>query len=129
MKIKGLFIIPLVAILVAMLTLGVVPGAASDTTAEEETTLSDTLTFVPPTMPATSSMDEEIEGFISDFMGDELQSAEGPLRGFSELMAGLLNSMRNILNSIVRIFQIGGGLMGEGGALGNLSGSLGGLLG
>ena len=62
MKIKGFFVIPLVAILVAMFTLGVVPGAASDTTAETE--LSDTLTFVPPTIPPTSSMDEQIEGFL-----------------------------------------------------------------
>lgn len=118
MKIKGFFVIPLVAILVAMFTLGIVPGAATDTTAD--TTLSDTLTFVPPTTPATSSFDEELEGFISNNFGDDLQQAEGPLRGFSELMAGLLNSMRNILNSIVRIFQISGGLMGEGGFLGNI---------
>ncbi len=116
MKIKGFFIIPLVAILIAMFTLGVVPGAATDTTTE----LSDTLTFVPPTTPATSSFEEEIEGFISNNFGDDLQQAEGPLRGFSELMEGLLNSIRNILNSIVRIFQISGGMVGDGGVLGNI---------
>lgn len=127
MKIKGLFVIPLIAILVAMLTVGTIPGFASDTTAEPTT--SDTLTYVPPTTPATSSFDEELEGFISDAIGDDLQQAEGPLRSFSELMAGLLNSFRNILNSIIKIFQIGGGMMGEGGALGNLGGIAGGLLG
>ena len=122
MKIKGAFIIPFVAILIAMFTLGAVPGFASDTT------VSDPLTYIPAEEPSTTSMDEKIEGFVSDMFGDDLQQAEGPLRGFSELMAGLLNSLRNILNSIVRIFEISGGMMGEGGALGNL-GLGGGLLG
>lgn len=112
MKIKGLFVIPLIAILVAMFTVGAIPGFASDTTAAEATT-SDTLTYVPPSIPPTSSFEEELEGFISDAIGDELQQAEGPLRSFSELMAGLLNSFRNILNAILRIFQIGGGMMGN----------------
>lgn len=112
MKIKGAFVIPLVAIFIAMFTLGITPGVAADTTGSD-TTMSDTLTFVPPTTPPTSSLDEEIEGFISDFIGDELQQAGGPLRAFSELMAGLLNSFRNILNSIIRIFQIGGGMLGN----------------
>lgn len=128
MKIKGLFVIPLIAILVAMFTVGAIPGFASDTTATEATT-SDTLTYVPPSIPPTSSFEEEIEGFVSDAIGDDLQQAEGPLRGFSELMAGLLNSFRNILNSIIRIFQIGGGMMGEGGSLGNLGGIAGDMLG
>jgi len=127
MKIKGIFVIPLVAILIAMFTLGVVPGFASDTTAEPTT--SDTLTYVPPSTPPTSSFEEELEGFISDAIGDNLQQAEGPLRSFSELMAGLLNSLRNILNAIIRIFQIGGGMMGEGGSLSNLGGIAGGILG
>lgn len=123
MKIKGLFVIPLVAILVAMLTVGAIPGFASDTTATEATT-SDTLTYVPPSHPATSSFEEELGGFISGAIGDDLQQAEGPLRGFSELMAGLLNSFRNILNSIIRIFQISGGMMGDSGSLGDLAGGL-----
>ena len=121
MKIKGFFIIPLVAILVAMFTLGVVPGAASDTTAEKET--SDTLTVVPTTKPATSSMDEEIGGFVSDFIGDDLQNMEGPIRGFSERMADFLNTVREYLLKIISLFEMGGGFLGDG-SLGDLAGGL-----
>lgn len=119
MKIKGIFVIPLIAILVAIFSLGVVPGMASDTTATEE---SDTLTFVPYPTEATTNMDQMIEGFVSDFIGEDLEEAEGPIRGFSELMENILNSIRNVLNAIIRIFQVGGGMMGglgsgEGGSL------------
>lgn len=120
MKIKGKLIIPLIAILIAMFTVGVIPGVASDTTATE---LSDTLTFVPPTPPATSSLEEEVEVMVSDLLGDELESAEGPLRGFSTVMEGLLSSLRNILNSFIKIFE------GFGGMLGNTDGLFDGLLG
>lgn len=128
MKIKGIFVIPLIAILVAMLTVGTIPGFASDTTASEVTT-SDTLTYVPPSFPPTSSFDEELGGFISDALGDDLQQAEGPIRGFSELMAGILNSFKNFLNNIIRIFEFGGGMLGDGGSLGSLGDIAGGLLG
>ncbi len=106
MKIKGKFIIPLIAVLVAMFTLGITPGFAADTT------VSDSLTYVPVTPPATSSVDEEIEGFISSAFSDDLQQAEGPLREFSELMAGMLASIKNVLNSIITFFQSIGGLTG-----------------
>ena len=130
MKIKGLYIIPLIAIMVAMLTVGAVPGFASDTTAGEVTT-SDALTYVPPSIPPTTSIDEAINGFVSDAFGDDLQQAEGPVRGVSELMAKLLSSFRNILTSLLRILDISGDMMGDSnGLLGDLSGSLlGGLLG
>lgn len=122
MKIKGIYIIPLVAIMIAMFTIGITPGFASDTTA------SDTLTFVPPTEPETSSLEEEIGGFVSGAFGDELEQAGDSIVSFSGIMSQLLNSFRNILNAIIRIFQIGGGMMGDGGVLGGLAGNLGGGL-
>ncbi len=113
MKIKGIFVIPLIAILIAVFTIGATPGVAADTS------VSDSLTYVPTTLPPTSSLDEEIEGMVSNLFGDDLQNAEGPIRGFSEIMAALLNSLRNILNSIIRIFQISGGMLGDSGAFSN----------
>ncbi|MBQ7004944.1 MAG: hypothetical protein IJN68_00775 [Clostridia bacterium] len=110
MKFKSALIIPLVAILIALCTLGATPGAAADTT------VSDSLTYVPTTLPPTSSLDEEIEGMVSNMFGDDLQNAEGPIRGLSEVMAGLLNSIRNVLNSIIKIFQTAGGMLGNSGA-------------
>ncbi len=110
MKIKGIFVIPLIAILIAMFTLGATPGIAADTT------VSDSLTYVPTTLPPTSSLEEEVEGMVSNMFGDDLQNAEGPIRSFSQVMAALLNSIRNILNSIINIFQTAGGMIGDSGA-------------
>ena len=127
MKIKGKLIIPLVAILIAMFTLGATPGVAVDTSASSEVTTTeyDPLTYVPPTAPATSSLEEEVEVMISDMFGDDLQQAEGPLRSFSEMMAGLLSSIKRIINSLINMLQIGGGMLGDGGALGgNLLGGI-----
>lgn len=112
MKIKGMFIIPLVAIMIAMFTLGVVPGMASDTTATE-TTLSDTLTYIPTTFPPTSSMEEELEGFVSNAFGDDLQQAGNSIKGFSKIMAGLLASFHRILDAVTRIFKASGGIIGS----------------
>ena len=124
MKIKGAFIIPLIAIMIALFTIGVTPGFASDTTASD-TTVSDTLTFVTTTEAPTSSFEEEIEGFISGAVGDQLGGVEAPVRGFSTLMEKLLTSMRNILNSIIRILEISGGMLGSGNLFGdNLFGGL-----
>ena len=109
MKIKGKFIIPLIAVLIAMFTIGITPGAAADTT----TTVYDSLTYVPPTIPPTSSLEEEVEGIVSDVLGDDLQNAEGPLRGFSEIMGSLLNSIRNAINAIISFFQGVGGMIGN----------------
>lgn len=127
MKIKGKLIIPLVAILIAMFTLGATPGVAVDTSASSEVTTTeyDSLTYIPPTVPATSSLEEEVEGMVSDMFGEDLQQAEGPLRAFSEMMAGLLNSIKKIINSIINIFEIGGGMLGNSGSLGdNLLGGI-----
>ena len=121
MKIKGIFVIPLIAIMIAMFTIGVVPGFASDTTAQ--TSVSDSLTYVDPSYPPTSSFDQELEGFISDAVGDSLQQAGGPIRGISEIMSALLKSFRNVLTSIIKVFEAGGSMLGNG-SIGNISGGL-----
>lgn len=118
MKIKGKFIIPLIAIMIAMFTIGITPGAAADTTA------SDSLTYVPPTAAPTSSLEEKAEEAVSNLLGDTLQDAEGPIRGISEMMENLLQSFRNILTSIINILQMSGGMMGSNDLLGSLGGGL-----
>lgn len=109
---KGILIIPLIAILIALFTLGATPGVAADTT-------TDPLTFVPTTLPPTSSLEEEVEGMVSNLIGDDLQNAEGPIRDFSQLMAGILDSIRAAINSIIEFFQNIGGFLGNSGSFDN----------
>lgn len=116
MKIKGKLIIPLVAILIAMFTLGITPGVAADTTGSSVST-TDPLTYVPPTAPATSSLEEEIEGMVSDMFGEDLKESGDTLRGFSQMMAEILNTFRNLINKIIEIFQSAGGMLGNIGSL------------
>lgn len=112
MKIKGKLIIPLIAVLIAMFTLGITPGVVAEST-ETTVSISDELTYVPPTIPPTSSLEEEVEGMVSDLIGDDLQNSEESVRGFSKIMAGLLGSIKNVLNSMIKILQRIGGMLGN----------------
>lgn len=112
MKIKGKLIIPLIAVLIAMFTLGITPGVVAEST-ETTVSISDELTYVPPTIPPTSSLEEEVEGMVSDLIGDDLQNSEESVRGFSKIMAGLLGSIKNVLNSMIKILQGIGGMLGN----------------
>lgn len=125
MKIKGFFVIPLIAILIAMFTLGAVDGTAVDTSADQSTSeISDTLTFVPPTTPATSSLEEEVVGFVSNNLGGALEDASGPVKGFTQQIQNLLNQLLTYLNMFLNLFRAGGDLLGNGNILGNLGGGL-----
>lgn len=112
MKIKGTLIIPLVAIMIAMFTLGATPGFAGDTTA---TTVSveDSLTYVPPTYTTDAPLEDQIGGFISSAVGDELESAGGQIMESGGVMNALLLSLRKVLNAFVRIFEILGNMLGN----------------
>lgn len=112
MKIKGTLIIPLVAIMIAMFTLGATPGFAGDTTA---TTVSveDSLTYVPPTYTTDAPLEDQIGGFISSAVGDELESAGGQIMENGGVMNALLLSLRKVLNAFVRIFEILGNMLGN----------------
>lgn len=123
MKIKGKFIIPLVAIMIAMFTLGVTPGFAGDTTAKT-VSVEDSLTYVPPTYTTEAPLEDQIGGFISGAFGEELENAGESMMETGSVMNALLKSLRNILNSFVKIFEriglilgnsninIGGGILG-----------------
>lgn len=112
MKIKGTLIIPLVAIMIAIFTLGATPGFAGDTTA---TTVSveDSLTYVPPTYTTDAPLEDQIGGFISSAVGDELESAGGQIMESGGVMNALLLSLRKVLNAFVRIFEILGNMLGN----------------
>lgn len=112
MKIKGTLIIPLVAIMIAMFTLGATPGFAGDTTA---TTVSveDSLTYVPPTYTTDAPLEDQIGGFISSAVGEELESAGGQIMESGGVMNALLLSLRKVLNAFVRIFEILGNMLGN----------------
>ena len=112
MKIKGKFIIPLVAIMIAMFTLGVTPGFAGDTTA---TTVSveDSLTYVPPTYTTEAPLEDQVGDFISSAVGEELENAGDQIMETGGVMNALLLSLRKVLNAFVRIFEILGNMMGN----------------
>lgn len=112
MKIKGTLIIPLVSIMIAMFTLGATHGFAGDTTA---TTVSveDSLTYVPPTYTTEAPLEDQIGGFISSAVGDELESAGDQMMETGGVMNALLLSLRKVLNSFVRIFEIIGNMLGN----------------
>lgn len=129
MKIKGKLIIPLVAIMIAMFTLGAIPGFAGNTEApeiseSETTTVYDELTYRPTTLPTEPPMDEQIGDFISGAFGDELKDAGDSMMEEGSIMNAFLKSLRKVLNSFVKILErvglmignsninLGGGLLG-----------------
>lgn len=108
---KSKFFIPVIALLIALISVGAVPGMASDTTASIVST-SDELTYVSATVAPTSSLDEEIESIISSAIGDDLKEAEGPLRDFSEIMSKILSKFKEMLNTVIQMITGFGGSFG-----------------
>lgn len=116
MKIKGKLLIPVIAIIIAMFTLGITPGASAETTISES--VSDSLTFVSQEVPTTQELGEKVEGMVSEMFGDQIKDAEEPIRSFSEMMASFLDKIRTALSSIIEFLQAAGGALGEGNLLG-----------
>ena len=130
MKINGKLIIPLVAIMIAMFTLGATPGFAGNTDApeiseSEATTVYDDLTYRPTTLPTEPPMEEQIEGFISGAVGEDLENVGDQIMQSGSVANAFLLSLRKVLNAFVRIFEILGNMMGNS----NINLGLGGLLG
>lgn len=107
MKIRNKFLIPLVALLLAILMTGVsVPGTAADTSASQATEVSTShpLEYVPTTMPPTSSLDEEIDAMISENLGN-LAGAEDEIRENNSAMGTILRAIRDFIDSIIETFR------------------------
>ncbi len=107
MKIRNKFIIPVIAMLMAILMVGsTVSGTAADTSAD--TALSETEydpathphTYVPTTLPPTSSLDEEIDAFVSENLGD-LAGAEDDIREFGGAMGNILKVFKDFIDRII----------------------------
>ncbi len=105
MKIRNKFIIPVIAILMAILMAGsMVSGTAADTSASETeyNPATHPHTYVPTTLPPTSSLDEEIDAFVSENLGD-LADAEDDVREFGGAMGNILKVFKGFIDKIIAV--------------------------
>lgn len=116
MKIRNKFIIPLIAIIVAMLMVGgSVSGTAADTSASEssvsDTSTTHPLTYIPPTPAPTSSLDEEIDALVSNIMTGIVSDPDqvgDDIRETSSIMDKFLTAITNFIDMIINfVKQIG----------------------
>ena len=123
MKIKNKFIIPVIAVLVALIMVGspativAADTEASDSTTETTTTIpawTHDYTYKTTTQAPTSSLEEEIEGAVSDILGDVDENLGDTIRDAANTSGGILRGFRNIINKIIAFFdKIGDFLGGE----------------
>lgn len=116
MKIRNKFLIPLLALILAMLMVGApISGTAADTEAPE-TSASTTHphTYVPPTLPSTTNNDGMIEDFISENLGDLADSKED-VRGFITIMDNILTAIRDFIDQIIEAAKWIGEILVNGG--------------
>lgn len=115
MKIRNKFLIPMIALLLAALMIGSsVSGAATDTTASvsaSETT-QHPLTYIPTTIPPTSSLEEEIDKFVSENLGG-LAGAEDEVREFGGIMGTILRAFQSIIDKIIALAEKVGEFLGS----------------
>lgn len=115
MKIRNKFLIPMIAIILAALMIGSsVSGAATDTTASVSTTESTRhpLEYVPTTIPPTSSLEEEIDKFVSENLGG-LAGAEDEVREVGGFMGTILRAFQSIIDKIIALAEKIGGFLGS----------------
>lgn len=123
MKIKNKFIIPVIAVLVALIMVGspativAADTEASDSTTETTTTIpawTHDYTYKTTTQAPTSSLEEEIEGAVSDILGGVDENLGDTIRDAANTSGGILRGFRNIINKIIAFFdKIGDFLGGE----------------
>ena len=123
MKIKNKFIIPVIAVLVALIMVGspativAADTEASDSSTETTTTIpawTHDYTYKTTTQAPTSSLEEEIEGAVSDILGDVDENLGDTIRDATNSSGGILRGVRNIINKIIAFFdKIGDFLGGE----------------
>ena len=107
MKIRNKFIIPVIAILLAILMTGMgVTGTAADTSASESTSESTThpLTYVPPSVPTTASLEEEIDKFVSENLGG-LNDYEDDIRDTGNIFDQILSFFSGFLGKLIEFAQ------------------------
>ena len=127
MKIRNKFIIPVIAIFVALLMTGApVATVAADTVASDETSETTTTnpawthdyTYVPETLPPTSSLEEEIENAVSNIIGDKGEGVGDTIRDTASVSGKLLRAIRDFIDKLIAFtksigdFFAGGGIGG-----------------
>ena len=119
MKIRNKFIIPVLALIIAMLMVGgSVSGTAVDTTpaAAEDTSTTHPLTYIPPTAPPTSSLDEEINAMVSNFISSNVTNPDQigtDIRESSGILGKFITAITNFIDMIMAwISSIGDKLAG-----------------
>lgn len=120
MKIKGKFIIPIVAIIIAMCTVGTTPGFAGDT--QPSTSVVDSYTYVESTREPEIPLEDQLGGYVSSAFGDQMQEAGNAAMEKGGILNKIMTRIRNILNSFVNILERIGAMMGSGSL--DLGGSL-----
>ena len=116
MKIKNKFIIPLIAILVAMLMVGGVSGTAADTSAPEDTSTTHPLTYIPPSYATTGGIEDEIEGIVSNVMTGLVSDPDqvgDDIRETSGIMDKILTAMTNFIDMIINLAKKLGDFFGN----------------
>ena len=117
MKIKNKFLIPVIAILIAMLMVGGgVSGTAADTSASEDTSTTHPLTYIPPSIPTTAGIEEEIDGIVSNVIGGLVSNPDqvgSDIREQSGFMDKLLTAMTNFIDAIINFAKKIGDFLGN----------------
>ena len=107
MKIRNKFLIPVIALLIAMLMVGgSVSGTAVDTSAPEETSTTHPLTYIPPTFAPTSSLDEEINAIVSNLVSSNISDPNGigsDIRESSGFFAKIVTGITNFIDMIMAL--------------------------
>lgn len=105
MKIRNKFIIPVIALLIAMLMVGgSVSGTAADTSAPEETSTTHPMTYIPPTAAPTSSLDEEINAMVSNLISSNVENPDqigSDIRESSSFFGKIITAITNFIDLIM----------------------------
>ena len=110
MKIKNKFIIPVIAVLVALFMTGVpVATVAADTEASDSTSETTTTnpawthTYTQTTLPypTTSSLDEEINSAVSDILGETAGELGEPIRDAANTSGGFLRAIKAFIDKLI----------------------------
>lgn len=116
MKIKNKFLIPVIAILVAMLMVGGgVSGTAADTSASDETSTTHPLTYIPPEIATTANMDEAIDQLVSDVMSNIVSDPDqvgDDIRETSGFLDKILTVFTNFIDMLINFFKTIGDKLG-----------------
>lgn len=117
MKIKNKFLIPIIAVLVAMIMVGGgVSGTAADTSSSDETSTTHPLTYIPPSIATTGNIEDEIDGIVSDVMSGLVSDPDqvgDDIRESSSFIDKILTVFTNFIDMIINFAKKIGDYLGS----------------